>query len=210
MPLPARLPERLKKIAAFSAANFGPLLVFYGINALWGLRAAIAGTLVTTAVEIFVTLRRGEKPTGFFIFSVIVTVGFGIVDLCLVNAVLFKFEPALTNIVTGGFFGFTALQKRPLLVQMAEKSGRIKAPLNDDAVFYFRVFTLIWTVYFFVKAWMYYDLALVAKDVNEILFGRFWLGNGSMLVMLAASLLGGKYLALGLRRLKLMPSQRQG
>lgn len=201
--------NKLKKAGAFVFKNFGPLVVFYGLNSIWGLKAAIAGTLVATIVEIVLAFRKKEPLSGFFIFCVIMTVGFGIVDLVLADSFLFRYEAAITNLITCVYFGSTAFGSRPLLAELARKSGKFNRQVDPDLIFYFKIFTWIWTIYFFLKAWVYYDQAKATTNVNELLLKRFLIGNGSFVLMFVISVFAGRYLLVFLRHMKWLPSQRK-
>jgi intracellular septation protein A len=120
---------------------------------------AVILSLSSVVVEIGLTWWRGEKLSTFFKFTALITVVFGSVDLYLQQSLLFKYEATLTTIMVGVFFGSTLFADKSLIQEFAEQQGRVKGPMSMDRVIYFRFLTIIWSLYFFIKAAIYFKIA---------------------------------------------------
>jgi intracellular septation protein A len=198
---------RLVSLLTFLFANFGPLIAFYVTNHFWGLKPAIATSLIFSAIEVTYKLIKKEPLSFFFWFCVVMTFGFGMVDLYLQKSVLFKFEPAVTNLCVAAFFGVSVYSKKSLIQEMAEKSGKA-AQYNDDHFFYFRVFTAIWALYYVVKSILYFWMGF-HYTLEQGLLIRMSAGGISDYVFVGVSVLGGRYLFRFLQAQRLLPSQRR-
>lgn len=176
----------------FIFSNFGPLIIFYFANHFWGLKAAIAASLIYSVAEIVQQKIKREPITPFFIFSASTSVLFGAIDLYLPQSVLFNYEPSFTNVITGIFFIVGAFNKKPLLQELAEKRKRFENPNSPDLVQYFRIFTLIWAAYFFIKAGFYAWLANQDMSAEKMMAIRSSIGGGSLYVMIGLSIFGGR------------------
>ena len=174
--------------------NFGSVALFYALNKMWNLQAAIAATMLWAGGEWWLLRRRGEHPSAFFKFSTSTVLVFGVFDLCATESFLYRYEASVTNLLTAGFFGASALGDRPLLADLAEQSGRLGRQLTPKLIRYFRLFTLVWVAYFVIKAIIYAALARADLQLEELLLTRFILGNGSIMAMIAFSTLSGRTL----------------
>src|ERR1700742_5124464 len=99
--------EKLSALIRVLVDNFGPILVFYGINHFYGLKLAIIGSTVFFISEITLKYFRGTKVTLLFKFTSAMTLIFGAVDLYAQQSFLFKYESVATNVLTGIFFAST-------------------------------------------------------------------------------------------------------
>ena len=198
--------SRISKIVLFCFTNFGPLIVFYAANHFWGLKPAIIVSLVFTAFEVAYQIKKKEKITVFFKFCVVTTVGFGVFDLYMAKSVLFKYEPALTNLFVAGFFGLSLFSEKSLIQEFAGKNHD-PTKFTPDHEYYFRAFTLVWTFYYIVKASVYFWGAS-RYTIEEGLIMRATAGNVSDFIMIGVSVLGGRFFFRALQKAKMLPSQR--
>ena len=149
-----------------------------------------------------------KKPISiFFLYSAAITVLFGGIDLYLKESVLFKYEATISNILVGCFFASTLLGKKPIIQEFAEAQGRISKELSLDGQFYFKFITLIWSVYFWLKAAIYAWLAS-RVSIGEGFLIRTLIGSASFYALLAISIFGYKFFHRILKKLKLLPSQQ--
>ena len=171
-----------------------PLIAFYGFEQLYGLKTAIAATIVVTVAEVIYRKWKKQDPGAFFYFISITTIGFGLIDVMSTNTRFFKFEPALTNLITGIYFAYGALTTKPMLQEMMEKMNRIPSErFTPELTAYFRFMTWVWVVYFIVKAWVYFIIAEHAEtSVGKMMVIRTLAGNASMFGMLGVSWVLGK------------------
>ncbi|MBL7672123.1 MAG: septation protein IspZ [Bdellovibrionaceae bacterium] len=199
--------EKIKGIALFFYKNFGPLIVFYVANHFWGLKTAIAVSLVFTVAEIIHYKISKKEITTFFKFSVALTFVFGVLDLTLENAFFYKIEATVTNLFTAFFFGITLFQPKPLIQQFAEQQGRTLKEQSIDKTFFFRLLTMVWTFYFILKAILYLWINL-NSDLEQGLIVRTIIGNVSFGIMLFVSIGLARPIWNLLVKLKVMPSAR--
>ncbi len=174
-------------------SNFGPLIAFYAINHFFGLKPAIAVTLVVSIVEVVRARICKEETTAFFKFSTAIALVFGVVDLCLTNSFLFKYEPSVTNAITGLFFGATIFSDKPLIQEFYEKRKAPDKPITPEQVLFFRLFTALWVVYFFAKAAFYYWVSR-RYSIEKAMVIRGLAGNISLCVLLFGSFAFGRRL----------------
>ena len=165
--------------------SFAPLIAFYGCEHFFGLKMAIAATVAVTIAEIIYRKIRKEDPGAFFYFIAFTTIIFGLIDVYSSNTSFFKFEPALTNFVTGVYFAWGTWKPKPLMVEFAEKAGKLPNPMPPGFLEYIRIMSWIWVVYFFVKAFAYLYLAGKPEtNTMQMMLIRTVAGNVSMFVLL--------------------------
>lgn len=193
-------------IVKWVARDFGPLLVFYGTNHWAGFVPALVASMVWAVGDVALVKWLGQKVTPFLKFSIVVTVGFGLVDLYLKGPWLFRYEAALSNVVTAAFFGMT-LRGTPLIQEFALRRGQAvgrPVPVNPETQRYFRLSTGVWTGYFILKACIYAYLGS-QYDLEKALAIRIVLGNASFYTLLGTNIfLAGPIIRL-LRRYRPLP-----
>ena len=182
--------SRSAAVARF-AAEFGPLIAFWVTNAAFGLKPAIAVSMVVALAELARFTVRRETPGHFFLFSVAMTLLFGTVDLLLTQPKFLAYESVVTNLATAVFFGVTAFGRKPLIFQFAERSGRLSGNRPPDLVPFFRVFTLVWAGYFVAKAALYGWMA-GRFDLRDATAIRMVVGPASFYALLGVSMFGGR------------------
>ena len=202
------MPQKIRKFLVFVYNNFGPLVLFYGVNHFWGLKPAIAASTVLSVIEVATKLYRKEKITGLFIFSAGMTLIFGVVDLYSTQSFLFKYESTVTNIVTACFFGWSIFAEKTVIQEVYEAKPDAKK-LGRDHIVYFKMLTGVWVIYFLAKAAVYFVIA-GKFDLEQALVIRFVIGNGSFYLMLFISMVGSKKIFPLMKRLKLLPESGLG
>jgi intracellular septation protein len=127
------------------ALELGPLVVFFLVNARWGIFAATASFMVATIVALsaswWLTRRLAVMPivTGVVVFV------FGGLTLLLQDEVFIKMKPTIVNALFGAvLLGGLALG-RPLLGYVFDAVFR----LDDEG---WRKLTFRWGIFFFVLA----------------------------------------------------------
>ena len=174
--------------------SFLPLIAFYGFEHFFGLKAAIAGTIVVAIAEFAYRRWKKEDLGAFFYFVTISTVGFGLIDVFSTNTSFFKYEPALTNVLTAFYFAWGAMTPKPMLQELVEKTKKISSEhFQEELVLYFRILTWLWVLYFFGKGIVYYVIADEPDaTVDKMILVRSVVGNVSMFAMVGVSWLMGK------------------
>jgi len=191
--------------------DFGPLLAFYGTNHFFGFVPAIVVSMAWSVVDVAIVKLKKQKVTAFLKFSIAVSLLFGTVDLYFHGPFLFRYEPVLSNIVTGIFFGLTLRGEKSIIQEFAERRAEANGtvvPIKPDTVFYFRVCSVVWTAYFFLKAGFYTWVAS-RYELERAMEIRVVVGNATFYPLLFVSIFLARPIIGLLRRLKLAPSTRQ-
>jgi len=183
--------ERLRQLLVTIGADLGPVIVFYGVNHFYGLKPAIVASLVFTVVEVIWRLATGREISGLFKYSAVMTIVFGCVDLYSQESFLFKFEAAVTNLLTGAFFASSLRGGKSIIEDFYEKSPGAK-PVTDALRAYFRFITWLWVGYFVIKTGAYVWMAR-NYSIEQGLVIRTLIGNASMYAMIGVSWLSGRY-----------------
>ncbi len=199
--------NRFLSILTFILKNFGPLIVFYFANHIWGLKTAIAVSMGYAFVEWLQLWRTGQKATLFFRFSVAMTLIFGILDLSMDSAFFYKIEATVSNLFTAFFFSITLFQSKPLIQQFAEQQQRTSMEQSADKTYFFGILTMIWTIYFVAKAFVYLWTNFNLENEQGLLI-RLVVGNVSFGILLAASIFLSRPFWNLLVKMKLLPSMR--
>src|SRR5690349_11431000 len=145
---------RLRRFLRFLFGDFGPLIAFWAFYLPFGIRFAIAATVVYVIGDFIHRVRYGRRFTRIYLLSSSLAVIFGAIDLLAATPFMLKYEAVVTNVATGLFFVFGARGSKPLIQEFAEqRSGPF--PERADVRRYFEFFTDAWAVYFFLKAAAY-------------------------------------------------------
>jgi intracellular septation protein A len=191
---------RIVAALRFAVAEFGPLIVFYALASLFSVKIAIAGTLVAILVDSALRFYRRQPFTRLYLVVSALTLGFGAVDLYARTPFLLVYEAPITNVLTGLAFVVGAFGDKPMLQELAEQRPGASIPQTEEARRFFRLFTLIWAAYFFLKAAGYVYLA-ATMPMKEAIALRSVLGSLSLAIMTALSVSQGRRLFLLMRRL---------
>ncbi len=113
------------------------------------------------------------------------TLVFGAVDLWATSPFMLKYEAAVTNIATGAAFVAGAMGGKPIIQEVAEQRGEAFPPTREIRAF-FRLFTLVWAAYFFIKA-VFYVWIVWTLPMLQAMALRSVIGSISLGVMIAIS-----------------------
>ncbi len=177
----------------FALAEFGPLIAFWALDLTLGLKAAIAGSLAVIAAESLWRLYVRRPFTRIYIVVATLTLGFGIADLCAATPFLLVYEAPITNLLTGAAFVYGAFGDRPMLMEAAQARPGAAIPETSQTRRFFRLFTLAWAAYFFLKAALYLWLA-ATLPMQQAMALRSLLGGISLGLMMAVSITQGRRL----------------
>ena len=196
---------KLVAVARFALAEFGPLIVFWLVALTLGVKAAILGSIVFILADALWRWRKGLAFTRLYLLVSALTLTFGFVDLVSTSPFMLKYEAAVSNIATGIAFVVGALGEKPILQEVAEHRGESFVVTNEIRAF-FRLFTLAWAAYFFLKAalflWMAWTMPML-----EAMALRSAIGGVSLGLMIAVSTTQGRRLFFLCRRFGLLPKQ---
>ena len=196
--------QQIFRVIQFAISNFGPLIVFYFANHYYGLRTAIVASLIFSAFEIAYKLMQKTQFTGFFKFSVLITVIFGGLDLLIKTPVFFQYEAAITNVITGVYFGMTIFGTKSFIQEWVEKKNG-ETLTNQNSVLRCKMLTIVWTTYFFVKAGIYFYVSS-RYSIDDAIIIRSTFGSASFYGLLAISILFGKKILVFFQEKRLLPS----
>ena len=186
-------------LLGYVAAEFGPLIVFLALSAAVGLKAAVAGAVAATLIDAGWRLWRGHAFTRLYLLTTTLTLGFGAVDLWAATPFLIVYEAPVTNALTGAAFFVGAFGEKPLLLDIAQARQPERLPATAEIRRFFRLFTLIWAAYFFLKAGGYVWLAATLPMARAIAL-RSLLGGISLAAMSVVSMTQGRRLFFLFRR----------
>ncbi len=198
---------RLMAAARFALAEFGPLIIFWTLAATLGVKPAILGSILFIVADAAWRWRKGLKFTRLYLLVSGLTLIFGLIDLASTSPFMLKYEAVITNAATGLAFVAGALGEKPIIQEVAEQRGETFVATQEVRAF-FRVFTLGWAAYFFLKAafylWMAWTLPML-----EAMALRSVAGSVSLGLMIAISVTQGRRLFFLCRRLGLLPKPEE-
>jgi intracellular septation protein A len=194
---------KLAAVARFALAEFGPLIVFWLLALAFGVKPAILGSIVFIIADAVWRWRTGLNFTRLYLLVSALTLVFGCVDLVATSPFMLKYEAAVSNVVTGIAFVVGALGEKPIIQEIAEQRGETFVATDEIRTF-FRLFTLVWAAYFFLKAilfvWMAWTMPML-----EAMALRSAIGGVSLGLMIAISVTQGRRLFFLCRRFGLLP-----
>jgi intracellular septation protein A len=199
--------RRAFELIRYAFAEFGSVIVFVVGLYAFGIKPAIVATIVWIAGD---AIQRAVRRLGFpqvWLFANGLVVVFGGVDLYAATPFMLRYEPVVTNVLTGMVFAAGAFGDKPVIQLLAEARGR-SFPEGAEFRRFFQVLTFIWVAYFALKAAVYYWLA-TTMTLEEAMPIRAVVGPGSLAVLLALSF-RSRPLFLLLRRLRLLPAPAEG
>ena len=117
---------------------------------------------------------------------------------------MLKYEAAVSNVVTGIAFVIGALGEKPIIQEVAEQRGE-SFVATDEIRAFFRLFTLVWAAYFFLKAvlflWMAWTMPMLRGDGRCVRRSAVSVSA----LMIAISVTQGRRLFFLCRRFGLLP-----
>ena len=166
------------------------------------MKPAILGSIVFIVADAVWRWRKGLKFTRLYLRVSALTLIFGFVDRISTSPFMLKYEAAVSNVVTRVAFIVGALGEKPIIQEVAEQRGE-SFVATDEIRAFFRLFTLVWAAYFFLKAvlflWMAWTLQMEAMALRSAI------GGVSLGLMIAISITQGRRLFFLCRRFGLLP-----
>jgi intracellular septation protein A len=195
--------SRLLAVVRCALAEFGPLIVFWTLASTLGVKPAILGSILFIVADAAWRWRKGLTFTRLYLLVSGLTLVFGLIDLASTSPFMLKYEAVITNAVTGVAFVAGALGEKPIIQEVAEQRGESFVATNELGAF-FRLFTLVWAAYFFLKT-AFYLWAVWTLPMLEAMALRSVVGSVSLGLMIAVSTTQGRRLFFLCRRLGLLP-----
>jgi intracellular septation protein A len=184
---------RLAAIGSFALSEFGPLIAFWVVVLLFGVKAAIAVSVSVILLDGAYKLWRRKPITRLYIVVSALTLGFGAIDLYVATPFMLVYEAPITNALTGAAFVVGAFGEKPMLEEVAEQRPGADFPRIPEVRRFFRLFTLVWAAYFFLKAAAYLYIA-AHWPLTQAMAIRSVGGSISLGVMIALSTTQGRRL----------------
>lgn len=195
--------QAVLRFVRYVVAEFGALIVFWAALYSAGIKPAIGATVIFILLDGSYRWWKKLPVTRIYILTSALAISFGCIDLLATNPFMIKYEAVVTNIATGIFFVAGARGEKSLIQEVAER--RSQYPDRADLRYFFRLLTLAWAAYFFVKAAVYLWLGIILP-LQQALALRTIVGGVSLACMLGISILGGRQLFFLCRRLGLLPA----
>lgn len=127
------------------AIDLGPLLVFFGTNAVYGIYAGTAAFMAATVVSLGVAWLRFHKLPVMPLVSAVVVMAFGALTLYLQDETFIKLKPTIVYTMFALLLAAGLLLKKPLLELLF-------GPVFNLTEEGWRKLTLRWTLFFLVMA----------------------------------------------------------
>ncbi len=135
--------------------ELGPLLVFFGVNAAYGIYAATGAFMVVTLISLAYALWRYHKLPIMPLVSGVVVLVFGTLTLYLRDDTFIKLKPTLVYLIFAAILGAGLLLRKPLLELLLGSAFN----LSEEG---WRKLTFRWVLFFIAMA-----------VVNEIVWRNF-------------------------------------
>ena len=199
--------SRILAVVRFALAEFGPLIVFWTLAATLGVKPAILGSILFIVGDAGWRRLKRLKFTRLYLLTSGLTLVFGLVDLASTSPFMLKYEAVITNAATALAFVAGAMGEKPIIQEVAEQRGETFVATQEVRA-YFRLFTLVWAAYFFLKA-IFYLWAVWTLPMLEAMALRSVAGSVSLGLMILVSSTQGRRLFFLCRRLGLLPKPEQ-
>lgn len=170
-------------------APFAGSILFFAINAIAGLKPAIAATVALVIVELFWRWWRRRAPDHLFLVLAAISVTLGLIDLALSSPMLVLYEGVATNTIMAVLFAGGAIRQRPLVQDFAERAAGRSFADEPGIVRFFRAFTWAWAIYFAIRALFCFATAMILP-LQSALAARAVFAGVTMIVMVAFSIRG--------------------
>ena len=190
----------VEKFLRMGFYDFGGIIVFWVLWKLVNLKAAIAGTLVFVALDIWRRRRFGIGFPRLYVLTTSLAIVFGVIDLAAKTPFMLKYEGAVSTFIIAVFFAFGARGRSAIEELMGQKGGA-EALSFPHARRFFQLLTLTWAFYYFVMSG-FYAWVSVHFPYARAIFIRQVASFAGLGVMMGVSLAGrytwGAFRALGL------------
>ncbi|MGH6791828.1 MAG: septation protein A [Methyloceanibacter sp.] len=127
------------------AIELGPLLVFFGTNAVYGIYAGTAAFMIVTIISLGVAWLLYHKLPVMPLVSAVVVLAFGALTLYLQDETYIKLKPTIVYTMFAGLLAAGLLLKKPLLELLF-------GPVFNLTEEGWRKLTLRWALFFIVMA----------------------------------------------------------
>lgn len=165
--------------------TFGGLVLYWTITITFGVKPAIAATLLFVAVEGIWRLATRRPFPPLWLFANGAALVFGAIDLWARTPFMLRYEGAIINLLTAAAFAVGASGREPLVMTIARKR-RPSIPTGQPEVLrFFRAFTYAWALYFVARAiaflWIMTTFPLIQAAAIRTVVA--WVSLGAMMLV---------------------------
>jgi intracellular septation protein A len=167
--------------------EFGPLLIFWVLLWTVDLKIAIGVGVALMLADAAWRKWRGLPISKLYVLSAGLTVVFGCIDLYAQTPFMLKYEDVITSIVIATAFAWGARGEKSMIQGVVEQQQGDAFEDGPDIRRFFKLFTLLWAVYFLLKAAVYLWLGEILP-IDQALTVRPVVGMVSLGAMMLLSL----------------------
>ncbi len=186
------------------AAQLATVILFWTLLWLFGLKVAIAASIVFVVID---STRRLITRAGFpalYLLTSGLTLVFGAIDLYSKTPFMIKYEAVITNLVIAVTFALGTRGEKSMIQKVAEQQVKEGFPDRADIRAFFKLMTWAWALYFVLRATLYFWMGQV-MPIERVLQIRPIIGFASLAVMMVLSFFLGEKLFHLAQRLGLVP-----
>ena len=166
--------------------EIGPLAVFWILLWTVDLKIAIGIGVVLLLADAAFRYWRGMPITKLYILSGGLTVFFGAIDLWAQTPFMLKYEDVITSLVIAAVLGWGARGEKAMIQGMVEQQHPGAIEDAPDIRRFFKLLTLLWALYFLLKAAVYLWLGVILP-MEQALTVRPIVGTVSLGAMMLLS-----------------------
>lgn len=166
--------------------ELGPLLIFWVLLWTVDLKIAIGTGVVLLLADAAYRRWRGMPITKLYILSGGLTVLFGCIDIFAQTPFMLKYEDVITSLVIAGALGWGARGEKSMMQGLVEQQQGADFEDGPDIRRFFKLFTLLWCLYFVLKAAVYLWLGAI-MPMEDALTVRPIVGTVSLGAMMLVS-----------------------
>ena len=166
--------------------ELGPLAIFWILLWTVDLKIAIGVGVVLLLADAAFRYWRGMPLTKLYILSGGMTVFFGAIDLWAQTPFMLKYEDVITSLVIAAVLFWGARGPKSMIQGLVEQQHGDVFQDGPDIRLFFKCFTLLWAVYFVLKAAVYLWLGAILP-IEQALTVRPIVGMVSLGAMMLAS-----------------------
>ena len=166
--------------------EIGPLAIFWILLWTVDLKIAIGIGVVLLLADATFRYWRGMPITKLYILSGGLTVFFGAIDLWAQTPFMLKYEDVITSLVIAAVLGWGARGEKAMIQGMVEQQHPGAIEDAPDLRRFFKLFTLLWALYFLLKAAVYLWLGVILP-MEQALTVRPIVGTVSLGAMMLLS-----------------------
>ncbi|GAA4496153.1 hypothetical protein GCM10023158_17020 [Gluconacetobacter tumulicola] len=165
--------------------TFGGLVLYWAVLLAFGVRPAIAATLLFMLLEGVWRLLTHRAFPPLWLLANGAALVFGCIDLWARTPFMIRYEGAIINLLTAAAFAVGASGREPIVMTFARRR-RPEIPVErPEIICFFRAFTYAWALYFVARAaaflWIMTAFPLVQAAAIRTMIA--WTSLGAMLLV---------------------------